>query len=91
MKCNRCGKWCGASAVLPGQPTDHLCMCQHLTTFDELFKEHNLTAEERHRLVVFLATMRAQKTIQALTNVVEAADINGPHNAAISGGTPSAA
>jgi hypothetical protein len=27
MKCNKCGKWAGAHATLPGQPTDHLCMC----------------------------------------------------------------
>lgn len=27
MKCQRCGKWAGAHATLPGQPTDHLCMC----------------------------------------------------------------
>ena len=27
MKCNTCGKWAGAHATLPGQPTDHLCMC----------------------------------------------------------------
>ena len=25
--CARCGKWAGAHATLPGQPTDHLCMC----------------------------------------------------------------
>lgn len=25
--CNRCGKWNGAHATLPGQPRDHLCMC----------------------------------------------------------------
>ena len=27
MKCERCGKWAGAHATLPGQPTDHLCRC----------------------------------------------------------------
>ena len=26
--CTRCGKWAGAHATLPGQPRDHLCMCQ---------------------------------------------------------------
>jgi len=26
MICNKCGKWAGAHATLPGQPTDHLCM-----------------------------------------------------------------
>lgn len=25
--CERCGKWAGAHATLPGQPTDHLCFC----------------------------------------------------------------
>ena len=28
MICERCGKWAGAHATLPGQPKDHLCMCQ---------------------------------------------------------------
>ena len=28
MICERCGKWAGAHAALPGQPKDHLCMCQ---------------------------------------------------------------
>ena len=27
MNCNQCGKWAGFHATLPGQPTDHLCMC----------------------------------------------------------------
>lgn len=27
MKCTTCGKWAGAHATLPGQPTDHLCRC----------------------------------------------------------------
>lgn len=27
MICQRCGKWAGVHATLPGQPTDHLCMC----------------------------------------------------------------
>ena len=35
-------------------------------TFDELFKEHSLTAEERSALVVFLATHRARRTIEVL-------------------------
>lgn len=37
-----------------------------MTTFDELFGEHNLTPDERKALVVHLATMRAQKTLEAL-------------------------
>ena len=28
--CRRCGKWAGAHATLPGQPTDHLCKCPTL-------------------------------------------------------------
>lgn len=35
-------------------------------TFDELFKDHNLTAAERESLVIFLATLRAQATLRAL-------------------------
>jgi len=35
-------------------------------TFDELFAEHNLTPAERKALVMYLATMRAQKTVEAL-------------------------
>lgn len=27
MRCDRCGKWAGAHGILPGQPTDHLCLC----------------------------------------------------------------
>ena len=27
MNCNKCGKWAGAHATLPGQSKDHLCMC----------------------------------------------------------------
>ncbi len=65
MKCNRCGKWAGAHAILPGQPTDHLCLCRP-TTFDEMFAEHNLTPSERRALVMYLATLRAQKTTEAL-------------------------
>lgn len=36
-------------------------------TFDELFSEHNLTADERAALVMHLATLRALATIRALT------------------------
>jgi hypothetical protein len=35
-------------------------------TFDELFAEHNLTAEERAALVWHLAEFRARKTVEAL-------------------------
>lgn len=28
MKCERCGRWARAHATLPGQPVDHLCMCE---------------------------------------------------------------
>ena len=37
-----------------------------MTTFDELFAEHNLTPNERKALVMHLATLRAQKTVEAL-------------------------
>lgn len=37
-----------------------------MTTFDELFAEHNLTPKERKALVMHLATLRAQKTVEAL-------------------------
>ncbi len=36
-------------------------------TFDELFKDHTLTPAERHALVLHLAFLRAQRTIEALT------------------------
>lgn len=35
-------------------------------TFDELFKDHKLTAEERTALVWHLAQYRARKTVEAL-------------------------
>ena len=44
-----------------------------MTTFDELFAEHNLTPEERKALVMHLATLRAQKTVQALQDCPHAA------------------
>lgn len=44
-----------------------------MTTFDELFAEHNLTPEERKALVMHLATMRAQKTVEALQDCPHAA------------------
>ena len=37
-------------------------------TFDELFAEHNLTADERQALVMHLATVRALATLRALLN-----------------------
>ena len=40
MKCNRCGKWAGAHATLPGQPTDHLCMCAPQATLCSKAKQH---------------------------------------------------
>lgn len=36
-------------------------------TFDELFKDHNLTAAEREALITYLAAVRAQKTIKVLS------------------------
>ena len=36
-------------------------------TFDELFAEHSLTADERAALVAHLASMRAAATVRALT------------------------
>ncbi len=44
-----------------------------MTTFDELFAEHNLTPKERKALVMHLATLRAQKTVQALQDCPHAA------------------
>ena len=44
-----------------------------MTTFDELFAEHNLTPEERKALVMHLATLRAHKTVQALQDCPHAA------------------
>ena len=42
MNCNKCGKWAGAHATLPGQPKDHLCLCPPQRTWvgltDEEFK-----------------------------------------------------
>jgi hypothetical protein len=35
-------------------------------TFDTLFLEHNLTSEERKKLIIFLAVFRATKTIDML-------------------------
>ena len=35
-------------------------------TFDEFFKDHRLSGEERNALVRFLALMRYEKTIAAL-------------------------
>ncbi len=44
MNCTRCGKWAGAHATLPGQPKDHLCMCQPQREFI------GLTDEERDEI-----------------------------------------
>ena len=44
-----------------------------MTTFDELFAEHNLTPEERKALVMHLATLRAQKTVATLQDCPHAA------------------
>lgn len=44
-------------------------------TFDELFKDHNLTPTEREALVAYLAGVRASKTIKALS---EPQRIGGP-------------
>ena len=46
-----------------------------MTTFDELFAEHNLTPEERKALVMHLATLRAQKTVAALQDCPHAAPL----------------
>lgn len=35
-------------------------------TFDELFREFTLTAEERKALVFYLAHLRARRTIEVL-------------------------
>lgn len=35
-------------------------------TFDELFSEHNLTADERAKLVAYLASLRMMATLRAL-------------------------
>lgn len=35
-------------------------------TFDELFAEHDLTAEERATLVAYLASLRMMTTLRAL-------------------------
>lgn len=45
-------------------------------TFDELFKDHNLTREEREALVEYLAHVRAQATRRALSTPPER--IGGP-------------
>ena len=35
-------------------------------TFDELFAQHNLTADERAALVAYLASLRMLSTLRAL-------------------------
>lgn len=35
-------------------------------TFDELFKDHHLTADERAALVAYLASLRMMATLRAL-------------------------
>ena len=47
-------------------------------TFDELFAEHNLTPDERKSLVVHLASMRAQNTVESLTAPPQAQPVPEP-------------
>jgi len=44
-------------------------------TFDELFAEDLLTAEERTKLVWHLAAMRARKTVEMLLSALDPRDI----------------
>lgn len=44
-------------------------------TFDELFKDHRLTPAEREALVAYLAGIRAQKTVAALAEPPERAEL----------------
>lgn len=39
MNCNKCGKWAGAHATLPGQSKEHLCMCPPQRTWVGLTEE----------------------------------------------------
>lgn len=39
-------------------------------SFDEVFEDHNLTEEERRELVFRLASMRYQKTVEALLHTI---------------------
>ena len=54
-----------------------------MTTFDELFAEHNLTPKERKALVMHLATLRAQKTVEALQDGPPAAAPSTPPPAVV--------
>ena len=54
-----------------------------MTTFDELFAEHNLTPNERKALVMHLATLRAQKTVEALQDCPLAAAPSTPPPAVV--------
>lgn len=38
MNCNKCNKWAGAHATLPGQSTEHLCMCPPQRTWVGLMR-----------------------------------------------------
>ncbi len=55
-----------------------------MTTFDELFAEHNLTPNERKALVMHLATLRAQKTVEALQDCPLASAPSTPPHAVMS-------
>jgi len=54
-----------------------------MTTFDELFAEHNLTPKERKALVMHLATLRAQKTVEALQDCPRASAPSTPPPAVV--------
>ena len=54
-----------------------------MTTFDELFAEHNLTPNERKALVMHLATLRAQKTVEALQDCPLASAPSTPPHAVV--------
>lgn len=45
-------------------------------TFDELFKDHHLTADERAALVAYLASLRMLATLRAL--MTPNAELTGP-------------
>lgn len=57
-----------------------------MTTFDELFAEHNLTPNERKALVMHLATLRAQKTVEALQDCPIASAPSTPPHAVVEAG-----
>ncbi len=49
-----------------GQGAGLLALREPVMTFDELFAEHNLTADERAALVAYLASLRMLATLRAL-------------------------